>query len=542
MSPPVLLSDDFLQAEAPSPESADPLPSLATISTQADLAGAAPGAIAVVDEGQQQGRPPSNGGCSFRDGDVVLASVPGTPSPSEATVVELDPSGGSRLRVALKDKRKQGGWRNQTDVSGLLRSTDAGGPFAGQRPRSDEHPTAAVAACAARGGDDTAGDATAADTAAGGCFSPPPVTLAFSHLLGTLEARSVPFVLPAELVGFGGDVSTSSCVGGGGAGEGDATSTDAGGRGSGDGVPVARSGEARGRLPVAAPGAPETVEDGDEAGSRAGRAPSVAAIGAREPTGTAPASSSGASHRVGDAVLASTAGRLTREATVVELDPSDGSRFRVAFKDKRKKGGWRDKSELSGLAPPSDAASAAEQPQLAEESSAADSACVAAGAAAVAATAAAPGLQNPTPKVPRAATKSPRMGSQPPVQRREGPVIKAGTTAAPPAPGAAARDAAGESGVVASQPRRKRSAAMAAAAAISSTAGAGNRVGGGRSSSGDGSSQNPAGLKKKGKGVKANRGHAAPPVTAKPPRRKDWQRPKIVTPGSAEGRPEAALR
>lgn len=543
MSPPVLASDDFLQAEAPSPESADPLPSLATaVSTTLDFSGAAtaasapPGATAVVDERLRQGRPLSSGGCSFRVGDVVLASTPGTPNPSEATVVELEPSGGSRLRVAFKDKGEQGGWRNQTDVSGLLRPTDAG-----QRPGSDEYPTSADAACAARGGDDTASDATAADTdtAADGCVSPPPVTLAFSHLLGKLGTRRVPFELPAEFVGLGRDAPASSCVGGRGADEGDATITDAGGRGDGDGdgAPVARSDQARGRLPVAALGAPGTAEDETRPGTR--RAPGAAVIVTREPTGTAPASSSGASgsYRVGDAVLASTAGRPAREATVVERDPSDGSRFRVAFKDKRKKGGWRDKSELSGLAPPADAASAGEQQQLAEGSPAVETACVAADVAGAAT--AGPVLQTSTPKVSRTATESPRMGSQQSMPRREGPVIKAGTTAAPPALGAAARYADGESGIVERQPRRKRSAATAAAAAISSTAGAGNRVSGSRSSSGDGSNQNPARVKK---GVKAKRGLATPTLTAKTPRKKGWQRPKIVTPGSAEGRPEAALR
>lgn len=56
--------------------------------------------------------------------------------------------------------------------------------------------------------------------------------------------------------------------------------------------------------------------------------------------------------RVGDAVLACTAGKPAREATVLEIDPSDDSRFKVAFKDKRKRGGWRSAQDLSYIVPP----------------------------------------------------------------------------------------------------------------------------------------------------------------------------------------------
>lgn len=51
---------------------------------------------------------------------------------------------------------------------------------------------------------------------------------------------------------------------------------------------------------------------------------------------------------IGDTVLARTAGKPAREASIVEV-AIDGSRFKVAFKDKRKKGGWRDKANLSSF-------------------------------------------------------------------------------------------------------------------------------------------------------------------------------------------------
>lgn len=64
-------------------------------------------------------------------------------------------------------------------------------------------------------------------------------------------------------------------------------------------------------------------------------------------------------YRIGDLVLARTTGKPAREATIVEVDPSDDSRFSVAFKDKRKKGGWRDRSELSPLSLPKNGSSVA---------------------------------------------------------------------------------------------------------------------------------------------------------------------------------------
>ena len=57
--------------------------------------------------------------------------------------------------------------------------------------------------------------------------------------------------------------------------------------------------------------------------------------------------------RVGDAVLARTAGKPNQEATVVAVDASNSTRrFNVVFKDKRRKGGWRDLSELFPLLVP----------------------------------------------------------------------------------------------------------------------------------------------------------------------------------------------
>ena len=61
--------------------------------------------------------------------------------------------------------------------------------------------------------------------------------------------------------------------------------------------------------------------------------------------------SSGISYRVGDVVLARTGDKPAREATIVEIDPADGSRFKVAFKDKRKKSGWRRRDDLASLVP-----------------------------------------------------------------------------------------------------------------------------------------------------------------------------------------------
>lgn len=49
---------------------------------------------------------------------------------------------------------------------------------------------------------------------------------------------------------------------------------------------------------------------------------------------------------IGDTVTVRTAGKPAREATIVEA-AVDGSRFNVTFKDKRRKGGWRDKGDLS---------------------------------------------------------------------------------------------------------------------------------------------------------------------------------------------------
>lgn len=61
--------------------------------------------------------------------------------------------------------------------------------------------------------------------------------------------------------------------------------------------------------------------------------------------------SSGVSYRVGDVVLVRTPRKPTKEATIVKIDPFDASRFNVAFKDKRKKGGWRSQNDLTPLVP-----------------------------------------------------------------------------------------------------------------------------------------------------------------------------------------------
>ena len=61
--------------------------------------------------------------------------------------------------------------------------------------------------------------------------------------------------------------------------------------------------------------------------------------------------SSGVRYRVGDVVLVLTPGKPTKEATIVEIDPSGVSRFKVTFKDKRKKGGWRSEKDLIPLVP-----------------------------------------------------------------------------------------------------------------------------------------------------------------------------------------------
>lgn len=61
--------------------------------------------------------------------------------------------------------------------------------------------------------------------------------------------------------------------------------------------------------------------------------------------------SSGVRYRIGDVVLVLTPGKPTKEASIVDIDPSDASRFKVAFKDKRKKGGWRSEKDLIPLVP-----------------------------------------------------------------------------------------------------------------------------------------------------------------------------------------------
>lgn len=150
----------------------------------------------------------------FRVGDPVMASTLGKPV-REAAVVEVDPSDGSRFRVAFKDKRKKGGWRDKSELSALLLQQQQRGP-----PNDDEAPPA-VDPPAAPTAAPTAGDAAGATAAAAGL--PSPLACAFSHLIGKLETTapsSVAFALPLDIsrLDDGGDVA--EFCGGGSAGEG----------------------------------------------------------------------------------------------------------------------------------------------------------------------------------------------------------------------------------------------------------------------------------------------------------------------------------
>lgn len=51
-------------------------------------------------------------------------------------------------------------------------------------------------------------------------------------------------------------------------------------------------------------------------------------------------------YQIGDMVLVRTAGKPSRNATVVEVDEANGARVKINFKDKRRRGGWRDKRDL----------------------------------------------------------------------------------------------------------------------------------------------------------------------------------------------------
>ncbi|CBJ26024.1 hypothetical protein Esi_0018_0105 [Ectocarpus siliculosus] len=445
------------------------------------VAAESPGALAaaVSDEAQRQGHLPS-GGCLFQVGDAVLVNTAGkaAASSSEATVVEVDPPGGSRFKVAFKDKRKKGGWRDKSELS-AVRHTGAGSTAAGQPPSEP----ASGAACGTGGG---GGGTVGAEPGAG---LPRP---------GASDTRSSP-------------ACSSTAV---------------------EAEPMPQSD----RQP-----SPTAVVGTHESSEPAAPVP-------------APASPSGPLFGVGEAVLVSTAGKTAAtasfEATVVEVDPSDSSRFRVAFKNKRKQGGWRHRSELSALMRRTGARSTATRPASGSVGNAGPTSGSSAsheksragmlGQGGRASEAPALGAASEA----RARAKGPPgQGLQRSASQGERPVDKVGNrkTAAPAMDTTAVRESGGISG----PPKRKRSAATAAAAAITATAG--NRGRGGSRSSGGGGVQ---AIKKKPvkKGGQAKRGSVAAAggtaagITKKTPRKKGWQRPTVVTPGSVEGRPESALR
>lgn len=406
---------EISSSSAPPSDPVEPQPSSSAATAARDPSGStsAPNA-SVAEDGQGHPPPISSGECAlFRVGDPVMASTSGKPA-REAAVIEVDPSDRSRFRVAFKDKRKKGGWRDKSELSGLPRRTGAAGSTAGQ-PRPLNDPLVAVDAAAAqaptgRGEASSAATAAAAAAAAAaapaaGRRRPPPLARAFSHLLEKLDTqRSVVFALPADISSFDGDVV-----------------------------------EFWGGTPCSAD------DEGDRAGSGGGD----------------------------DA-------RIDRSVA------------------------WGDKAEIRDAQPAAAGSAIGHQPLLLSgEPSAVDA------------------MAGSSPKARKVKAKTAGTKSQ----RTTGSTLKTkarGTKTA----GAAAvigtrAPAARESGVVSSPPKKRmRSAATAAAAAISSSVGA----------------DQP-----KKKGAKPNRGSAAS-LPTKASRKKGWQRPKIVTPGSAEGRPEAALR
>lgn len=436
-------------------------------------------AAAVSDEAQRQGHPLPSGGCLFQIGDAVLASSAGkaAAASSEATVVEVDPSDGSRFKVTFKDRRKKGGWRDKSELLSAVRHTGAGSTAAGQRA---SEPAYAGTARSTDGGGGNVG----AEPAAG---LPQP---------GASDTSSAP-----------------ACS---------STAVEA-----------------------------EPVPQSD-------RRPSTAAVvGTHEPSEAAPpvpapASPSGHLFRVGEAVLVSAAGKASAtasfEATVLEVDPCDSSRFRVAFKNKRKKGGWRHRSELSALLRRTGARSTAARPA----SGSVGDAGAAGGSSASheksragvlgqggrASEAPALGAASET----RAGAKTPPgQGLQRSVSQRERPAAKVGTKAAAPT---VDTTAVGEIGAVSVPPKRKRSVATAAAGSITATAGSRGRGGSGSTSGGGVESIRKKPVKKGGQAKRGSvaAGGAAAGITKKTPRKKGWQRPTVVTPGSVEGRPESALR
>ncbi|CAM9187633.1 unnamed protein product [Ectocarpus sp. 6 AP-2014] len=445
------------------------------------VAAESPGALAaaVSDEAQRQGHLPS-GGCLFQVGDAVLVSTAGkaAASSSEATVVEVDPSGGSQFKVAFKDKRKKGGWRDKSELS-AVRHTGAGSTAAGQPPSEP----ASGAACGTGGG---GGGIVGAEPSAG---LPRP---------GASDARSSP-------------ACSSTAV---------------------EAEPTPQSD----RQP-----SPAEVVGTHESSESAAPVP-------------APASPSGPLFGVGEAVLVSTAGKTAAtasfEATVVEVDPSDSSRFRVAFKNKRRQGGWRHRSELSALMRRTGARSTATRPASRSVGNAGPTSGSSAsheksragmlGQGGRASEAPALGAASEA----RARAKGPPgQGLQRSASQGERPVDKVGNRKA----AATAMDATAvrESGGISGPPKRKRSAATAAVAAITATAGNRGRGGSGRSGGGGIEAIKKKPVKKGGqakRGSVAAAGGTAAGITKKTPRKKGWQRPTVVTPRSVEGRPESALR
>ncbi|CAM9267860.1 unnamed protein product, partial [Ectocarpus fasciculatus] len=442
-------------------------------------------AAAVSDEAQRQGHHLPSGGCLFQVGDAVLASTAGKAAvaSSEATVVEVDTSGGSRFKVAFKDKRKKGGWRDKSELS-AVRPAGAGCTAAAGQPPSQPAYAGAARGTGGGGGGGTVG----AEPAAG---------LPRPGASGTSSAQECPSA-------------------------------------AAEAEPMPQSDRR--------PSTTAAVVDTHESAEVAAPVP-------------APALPSGPFFGVGDAVLASTAGKTAAsfEATVVEVDPSDSSRFRVAFKNKRKQGGWRHRNELSALLRRTGARSTATRPTSGSVGNP-----VAAGGSPASLKKSKAGLLGQGGRVPlapaqgaaseaRAGAKTPSsQGLQRSVSQRERPVDKVGSRKA--AAAAVDATAVGESGAVSGPPKRKRSAATAAAAAITATAGSRGRGGSGGSSGGGGGGGVEA-VKKKPvkKGGQAKRGSvaacgAAAGITKKTPRKKGWQRPTVVTPGSVEGRPESALR
>ncbi|CAN0066057.1 unnamed protein product [Ectocarpus sp. 4 AP-2014] len=444
------------------------------------VAAESPGALAaaVSGEAQRPGHDLPSGGCLFRVGDAVLASTAGkaVASSSEATVVEVDPSGGSRFKVAFKDKRKKGGWRDKSELS-TVRHTGA--------------------------------------TAAGYPPSEP---------------------APGDACGTGGG-------GGGTVGADPAT-----------GLPRPRASDTS-----SAPECSSTAVEAEPMPQSDRRRSTAAVVGTHESSEAAapvpaPASPPGPLFGVGEAVLVSTAGKTAAtaslEAAVIEVDPFDSSRFRVAFKNKRKQGGWRHRSELSALIRRTGARCTATRPASgsvgnAGATSGSSARCKKSRAGMLGQggrASEAPALDAASEA--RAGAKgAPGQGLQRSASQGQRPDDKVvSRTAAASAMGATA---VGKSGAVSGPPKRKRSAATAAAAAITATAG--NRGRGGSGSSGGGGVE---AIKKKPvkKGGQAKRGSdaaaggAAAGITKKTPRKKGWQRPTVVTPGSVEGRPESALR